>query len=345
MRCEEIQTLLSAGLDGEIDAAGQGRMEHHLQSCSVCAAEQEALSATIRLLRALPEADPPLELRGRIATALMEAHRRSQRRWLNLGWLARPQTAGWAWGAAMGAVVATVGLIATHAPGPSRSVVVAPPRSSPRFTPPASSLNPPQTRVADGSLGRANPPSADTKAMPPASGMGDEQSKLPAIGASPRIESIVGPPVLKPEARRPATASGKELRLQPSRDPMGVEKPTSPQTLQEGNPVSRPTTRVVPRIGRGEPGALESTPADRSEPAPAPDPAAVEDPVPSVSPGTAGMTQMASGVNPMESPDVVTDDLVELRRRLIDRPLEVPELGVMKPTRSLAASSEGWIRF
>jgi hypothetical protein len=62
-------------------------------------------------------------------------------------------------------------------------------------------------------------------------------------------------------------------------------------------------------------------------------------------PGTAGMTQMASGVSPMESPAVMTDDLVELRRRLIDRPLQVPDLSVAKPSGSHAPSSEGWIRF
>jgi hypothetical protein len=67
--------------------------------------------------------------------------------------------------------------------------------------------------------------------------------------------------------------------------------------------------------------------------------------MPSISPGTSGMTQMASGVSPMDTPAVLSDDLVELRRRLIDRPLQVPELGVMKPSSSAAPSSEGWIRF
>jgi hypothetical protein len=47
----------------------------------------------------------------------------------------------------------------------------------------------------------------------------------------------------------------------------------------------------------------------------------------------------------METPAVVTDDLVELRRRLIDRPLQVPGLGLMKPSHPNHSNSEGWIRF
>src|SRR5213078_2608240 len=69
---------------------------------------------TVRLLQTLPEADPPAELRRRIGVALLEEERRAQRRRFGWAWLARPQTAGWAWGAATGAMLAAIALVNLH---------------------------------------------------------------------------------------------------------------------------------------------------------------------------------------------------------------------------------------
>jgi hypothetical protein len=55
------------------------------------------------------------------------------------------------------------------------------------------------------------------------------------------------------------------------------------------------------------------------------------------------MTQMVSGGMPAGQ-ETGDDDLTELRHRLIDRPLQVPELGQLKPATS-HASRDGWIRF
>ncbi len=57
------------------------------------------------------------------------------------------------------------------------------------------------------------------------------------------------------------------------------------------------------------------------------------------------MTQMASGGTMPAPAETETDDLVELRRRLIDRPLQVPELGQLKPAASPRSKRDGWIRF
>jgi hypothetical protein len=60
---------------------------------------------------------------------------------------------------------------------------------------------------------------------------------------------------------------------------------------------------------------------------------------------TAGMTQMASGSAESATTVSTADDLSELRRRLTDRPLHVPQLGEMKPSSSDRSNSSGWIRF
>jgi type IV secretory pathway ATPase VirB11/archaellum biosynthesis ATPase len=57
------------------------------------------------------------------------------------------------------------------------------------------------------------------------------------------------------------------------------------------------------------------------------------------------MTQMASGGGMPAPSETEADDLVELRHRLTDRPLQVPELGELKPAKSPRSGKDGWIRF
>src|SRR6266511_2395632 len=97
MRCDDVRPLISVGLDGELDEGRSAQMRAHLAGCAQCAAEREALSVTVRLLRALPEADPPAELRRRIGAALLDAQRRPQGRWLGLLGLVRPPRPAWSW--------------------------------------------------------------------------------------------------------------------------------------------------------------------------------------------------------------------------------------------------------
>jgi hypothetical protein len=83
----------------------------------------------------------------------------------------------------------------------------------------------------------------------------------------------------------------------------------------------------------------------RVDPMPSPGVTVAERPDSEEWPPAAGMTQMASGT--MDPTPVVAgnDALTELRRRLIERPLRVPELGELKPTGGDRAGKDGWIRF
>jgi len=53
--CDE--QVLSAYVDGELDAAARQRVEAHLQSCAACTEEVRSLRETSRLLRDYPFAD------------------------------------------------------------------------------------------------------------------------------------------------------------------------------------------------------------------------------------------------------------------------------------------------
>src|SRR5690349_9895395 len=114
MRCEEARLLISAGLDGELTDQPATGLQDHLAGCELCQSERAALAGTVQLLRALPEAEPPAELRRRIGVALLEEERRAARRRFGWAWLARPSTAGWAWGAAAGAAITAIALVATQ---------------------------------------------------------------------------------------------------------------------------------------------------------------------------------------------------------------------------------------
>jgi len=73
--------------------------------------------------------------------------------------------------------------------------------------------------------------------------------------------------------------------------------------------------------------------------------ASAQDPSDGDGDATSGMTQMASGEAAVAPASSDSDDLAELRRRLTDRPLQVPELGALKPTGTPRPGQNGWIRF
>lgn len=50
--------LLSAHLDGELDATERDRVDAHLAACGLCAAEREAIAAVRDRVRALPVLEP-----------------------------------------------------------------------------------------------------------------------------------------------------------------------------------------------------------------------------------------------------------------------------------------------
>src|SRR5262245_2252252 len=116
MRCEDARPLISAGLDGELDARSEAQMRAHVADCALCSAEREAVAETMQWLRALPEVDPPAELRRRIGTALLEAEHAAGRSRFGFALPVRPGVPGWAWGAVLGAAAASMLLVSTHRP-------------------------------------------------------------------------------------------------------------------------------------------------------------------------------------------------------------------------------------
>ena len=59
IRHRRARALLSSYIDGEVSAAEGRRVEEHAAGCSECRDEIESLRATVDLVRALPELEPP----------------------------------------------------------------------------------------------------------------------------------------------------------------------------------------------------------------------------------------------------------------------------------------------
>ena len=73
MRCVELAEDLSGHLDGELEPGRSATVEQHLASCAGCRANAEAMRQTVGLLRVLPEAAPPTDLRVRTLDRLTAA--------------------------------------------------------------------------------------------------------------------------------------------------------------------------------------------------------------------------------------------------------------------------------
>jgi len=337
MRCEKARPLISAGLDGELDEIGAAQLRTHLAECIVCATERETLAATVRLLRDLPEAEPPAELRRRIGAALMDVERAAPRHRLELAWLPRPRAPGWAWGGALGAAAAVV-LLATRGPAPAPRVAAAPQLPPAGFAAPPSPVRPPS-----GPRHERKPPAAP----PRKPALAKPRVAPPLLTAPLRLaESPVTPPPLR--SSRPAGVPERAQRRAASRH---LTRHSLPVTHRAGPSLSAPlaTAPAAPPAGAASPDRPVRTNDDsprlaRTE-SPSNDPSAPPSADQSARSETAGMTQMASGGAMPAPAETETDDLVELRRRLIDRPLQVPELGQLKPAASPRSKRDGWIRF
>jgi hypothetical protein len=338
MRCEEARPLISAGLDEELEGTRAAQLLAHLTECTLCSTERESLAATVRLLRDLPEAEPPVELRRRIGVALLEAERAPERRWSGLAWLRRPHAPAWAWGAALGTAVA--------------AVVVMAPRPETRVRHLVYAQNP------TGSVGSHLP-------APAASHSGQHQERKLTVATKPAASGFrqthpaqtAGiPPVLPPTDSREATApvqASPATVLPPPRHQRPVHsRPSHPLVvIRHGSPAAPlPVANAAPMPGslpsgrRGH-AADDSSRLARNAPPVSTDSSTSPAPDSDTQPDTSGMTQMASSKAmppPQEPPD---NDLVELRRRLDDRPLQIPELGQLKPATPARSNHEGLIRF
>jgi putative zinc finger protein len=342
MRCEDARPLISAGLDGELDEICGAHLRTHLAECVPCSTEREMLTATVQLLRDLPETEPPAALRRRIGVALLEAERASQRRRLGLASLVWPHAPGWAWGAVLGAAVAAVALLTPHPQPLNRRVaslpnpphVVAPVRPS---LPPAEApaLHPPQRVIAVRKQSLASQPRLVLPSPP---------DRLTAT-LPPRGTPDAAVPIYSGPAARPAPGHRHRLRSHSAHRLIVADRhagPSLPAPLTTPRGAQAPSPLPPDRSMRS---ADDSTRlAQTGKPSPA-DPITPQLPDPDSEMDTAGMTQMASGSGMPAAQETEDDDLAELRQRLIDRPLPVPELGQLKPANASHTNRDGWIRF
>ncbi|MDQ0287171.1 hypothetical protein J2Z49_002290 [Desulfofundulus luciae] len=86
MRCQQIQELLSAYLDGEVEPSQQAKIKAHLEDCATCRYQWEDLVASVTLLRGLPGVSPPESFREQLLHKLEGRRIYAPRRRFRLGW-------------------------------------------------------------------------------------------------------------------------------------------------------------------------------------------------------------------------------------------------------------------
>lgn len=117
--CSQVAPLLSAWLDGELDAPSADQVHRHVGGCALCAADLESLAATRSLLRSLPVR----RLAEPVGAAALRAAREPEPR-------PRPRPRAVLYRALAGAAVATsmvAGIafgLGASAPPPDRTVEV-----------------------------------------------------------------------------------------------------------------------------------------------------------------------------------------------------------------------------
>lgn len=69
MSCQEVMSMLSAYIDGEVQTSDAETIKTHLSECDSCAAECKALQSMTGILRTTPEVEPPAFLLAQIEAA------------------------------------------------------------------------------------------------------------------------------------------------------------------------------------------------------------------------------------------------------------------------------------
>jgi len=90
MKCEQVQRLLEAYIDGDLSADQHEALQSHLEACATCRREAVLASKVVDTLRALPEVPCPDYV---VFAALQRMRARRRIDWRRiLGLLARPIT-------------------------------------------------------------------------------------------------------------------------------------------------------------------------------------------------------------------------------------------------------------
>lgn len=79
MSCRELVQLITAYLEGTLEAVDRMRFEAHLALCPGCETYLEQMRLTVRLLGSLREEDVPAGVQGRFLQAFRSFTRRGRR--------------------------------------------------------------------------------------------------------------------------------------------------------------------------------------------------------------------------------------------------------------------------
>jgi hypothetical protein len=301
MRCEQIQSVLSAYADGELAPRHARRVSQHLAECEACRAESAVLVRVVAALRSLAEDELPTGLHGAILHAL-DAARPSLWQRLCAATLvfqpARPLAFGTV--AAALAILAVTSTPLHHdalrgsaiARLPYRGIthpVAAPAEAAPEpESVPSPVLTPPE-------------PPREIVAMAPVLGaptivptVSDEHAKAPE--AAPRVVQAARsvPSGTRGSAKaRGGTENGTSRRTPPA--PMSTFDPLAPVLEPTGSRMDPAMANVV-----------------------------VAEPLPSTPQPESSLTASVPGPSEVATASASNDDLTSLRQRLSQEQIQLP---------------------
>jgi hypothetical protein len=301
MRCEQVQSMLSAYADGELSPRHAARVSQHLAACEGCRAESATLVRVVAALRSLAEEELPTGLHGAILHALDTARPSLWQRLCAVTLVFQPARP-----LAFGTVAAALAILAVTSTPLHHEVlrggsvarlpyhgaadaITAPSRTSPqpeavhvsRLTPP----EPPRELVA------MSPASGAPTIVPTSS---DAHAKQPE--PTPQIAQAVktAPTATRATANsRGAADKGSPRRTPPA--PMSTFDPLAPVLEPTGSRMDPAMANVV-----------------------------VAEPTPTLPQTENSLTASAPGGSEVTTASASNDDLTSLRQRLSQEPIQLP---------------------
>lgn len=225
------EELLSSLVDERLEASERARAEEHLAACSLCSDQLAALRATVRLLRDLPQIEPPRSFEladtARPPLALRVAP------WTRLaGSLA----------AGLFVVLVSVDLLSGYGQ-PVTPAARAPATTAPAKAAPALSAAAPAERPAMAPEAPLSTPLAQDRAAPAAKPA--EAAKPAAEAPAAKPAEAPGPAVKPAEAARPAASPAASAAPAAASVPL-AESGTSPREERASEPFSARAVVATP---------------------------------------------------------------------------------------------------
>lgn len=83
MNCQKIKNLLQLYIDNALTFGEKQLVEEHLEGCSVCRTELKSLSATVKLIKFLPEVSTPPDFTQNIMAKISQEKIQIQSSWMD----------------------------------------------------------------------------------------------------------------------------------------------------------------------------------------------------------------------------------------------------------------------